>query len=151
MNRLIDENDETSATIERWKWEEIEDSETEGYHRREDNKTPNLYTIVSQSDEDPTNSDRTTDTSDGFFFLLTRRISRKTGGDNGAKCTERKSYLPMNLDHTMCKRINGSILITSEGNIWSNVGTDFTVFWSDKNCFCLISSQYCEFEFSRCF
>lgn len=48
MNRLIDEDDEASATIESWKWEEVEDSETEGYHRREDDDAPNLHTIISE-------------------------------------------------------------------------------------------------------
>lgn len=48
MNRLIDEDDKASTTIESWKWEEVEDSETEGYHRREDDDAPNLHTIISK-------------------------------------------------------------------------------------------------------
>jgi hypothetical protein len=142
MNRLIDEDDEASPTIERWKWEEVKHSETEGYHRREDDDATNLHTIVSKSDKDTTNSDRTTDTSNGFFFLLSRRVRRKTRRNNGSKCTERKANLSIHLDHAVSERVKYSILIPRKCDIWSDISTYFSLQRCEGNLYFLSSSEY---------
>lgn len=144
MDSLIDNDDETSSTIESWKWEEIKDSETQRYHRREDDEAPNLHTIVSKSDKDTANSDRTTDSSNGFFFLFSRRMRRKTRRDNRSKSTEREANLSIYLDHAVSERVKYSVLIPRKCDIWSDVGTYFPVFWSKRNLYFFWSSQYIE-------
>lgn len=39
MNRLINEDYETSTSIKRREWKQVKDSETEGNHSSEDNDT----------------------------------------------------------------------------------------------------------------
>lgn len=144
MDSLIDNDDEASSTVESWKWEEIKNSETQRNHRREDNETPNLHTIVSKSDKDSTDSHWATDSSNGFFFLFSRRMRRKTRRDNRSKCTEREANLSIDLDHAVCEGIKYSILIARKCDIWSDVGTYFPVFWSKGNLYFFCSSQYIE-------
>ena len=70
VNYLIDDNEKTSSAIEGRKWQEIKDSETERNHSRKYNHASELDAIVSKSNKNSTNSDRTTYTSCCFLFLF---------------------------------------------------------------------------------
>lgn len=145
MNSLIHEDDETSSTIECWKWEEIKYSQTQRYHRRENNQAPNLYSMISQANKNSTDSNRTAHTGSGFFFLFIGRVCRKTRHNNRRERSKRKSYLLIHLEHTMSESSEGTILESSEGNIGSDVCTDFTIYWCQRKYFLLASSNYLKY------
>lgn len=88
VNYLIKNNEKTSTPIEGRKWEEIKDSETERNHSCKYDYASELDTIVSKSNKDSTNSDRTTYTSCCFLFLFSRSCIRKTRTNNRSKSTE---------------------------------------------------------------
>lgn len=145
MNTLIDDNKEASSTIERWEREEIKYSETERYHRHQGNNTIELNTMVSESDENSSDSDWTTDTVSCFFFLFFCCCIRKARRQYSAESTEGKPYLLVDFCNTVSERGNEWIMIVYRCHVRQNICPHFTIHGAESNVDFLVTSLYLKY------
>lgn len=142
MNNLVHEDNETPTSVKSRKWKKIKNSETEGNHGSEDNDATQFDAITSETNKNATNSDWSTYAGSCFLFLFTSSCIRKTRRNNPTKGTEGKTYLMIDFSHTREKCRKELILITFKNDIGGDIGTNFTINWSDGDIFFFLSSAY---------
>lgn len=142
VNHLVDDNQQTTSTIERRKRQEIKYSETERNHRHERDNTSELNTMISKSNEDTTNSYWSSDAICRFFFLLFCGCIRKTRRQYRAKSTEWKSYLLDYFSHTITERSPKWELVIDRCYMREDIRAHFTILWSENDMNNFFSSLY---------
>lgn len=88
MDHLIHDDEEASTSVQSRKRQKIEDSETQGDHRGEDDDTPELHAIIGQTDEEPSDGHWSSNACRSLLLLFPGSRIGKARRYDGAKRAE---------------------------------------------------------------